>query len=120
MVVPGGAVISGQCALLNLNGWTVDEMILKSPVGICINFPHVPTDEELERRRQTQRTQQTSSAAKEKAEKQIKDLKEVFHKAKRYAAKWQKHNNSPSLQSPDKDLMLAALVPVIIRVVTSR
>jgi len=113
LVVPGGAVISGQSALINLNGWIIDEMILKDPAGICVNFPHVPTDEELQRRQQTRQPQQTSSSAKEKAEKQIKDLKEVFLKANRYAARWEKYKNSKSLKTPEKDLMLEALVPVV-------
>ena len=113
LILPGGGVISGQCAVLNLNGWTTDEMVVKDPVGICVNFTHVPTKEELERRQTRPGQQQPSSSAIERAEKQIKELKEVFFKAKRYAANWRRYKTSNKPPAPDQDLMLAALVPVV-------
>ncbi|KKL27767.1 hypothetical protein LCGC14_2381840, partial [marine sediment metagenome] len=39
LAIPGGELICGQCALINLNGRTVEEMIVKDPVGVHINFP---------------------------------------------------------------------------------
>ena len=111
LVVPGGAVISGQCALINLNGWTPGEMLLKAPVGICVNFPRMPREDDFRRRRQP--SKQEMSKAKERAEKQLKELKEVFKKAKRYAAKWKEYEKSPKPPAPDHDLMLEALIPVI-------
>ena len=113
LVVPSGGAISGQCALINLNGWTSEEMVLKTPAAIGISFPHVPTDEEIKRRSARSSQQTGSGSAKERAEKQIKDLKEVFLKAKRYAARWEHFKKSQQLQTPEKNLMLEALIPVI-------
>ena len=110
LVVPSGGVISGQCALINLNGWTSDEMVVQTPIAISINFPRMPQENQPWQR---ETTPQEMKKAKEKAEKQIKELKEVFAKAKRYAALWEKYSKSSTPPAPGKDLMLEALIPVI-------
>ncbi|UCE07605.1 MAG: amidohydrolase family protein [bacterium] len=110
LVAPGGSVISGQCALINLNGWTPEEMKLKAPVGICINFPRMPREDDFRRREQSQ---QELSKAKERAERQLIELKEVFKKAKRYTAQWDEYLKSQKPPAPDKVLNLEALMPVI-------
>jgi imidazolonepropionase-like amidohydrolase len=90
-------------------------MVLQSPIGIAVSFPHMQTKEEEERARQRQRTPATgaqTSSAKERTEKAIKNLKEVFQKAGRYAAAWDAYAKSQKPPAPDVDLMLEALVPV--------
>src|SRR5262249_18657400 len=39
LTCPRGGVISGQCALINLDGWTPQEMKLASPAAFQINYP---------------------------------------------------------------------------------
>jgi imidazolonepropionase-like amidohydrolase len=39
VAMPRGGLLSGQAALVNLAGWTWEEMMVKSPVGIAFNFP---------------------------------------------------------------------------------
>jgi imidazolonepropionase-like amidohydrolase len=39
LVCPQGAVIAGQCSLLQLGGWTVPEMVLNFDLGLVINWP---------------------------------------------------------------------------------
>jgi len=111
VVVPGGGVISGQCALINLNGWTPEQMLVKSSAAIAINFPRIPTEDDFRRRRESYAQELTK--AKEQAEKQIKELKEIFKKAQRYTAKWEKYTNLQKPPAPEKDLMLEALKPII-------
>ncbi|MCP4713012.1 MAG: hypothetical protein GY869_30660, partial [Planctomycetes bacterium] len=36
---PSGGVIAGQSALLNLDGWTWEEMTYKAPISLVINWP---------------------------------------------------------------------------------
>lgn len=111
LVMPGGGIISGQCALINLRGWTPEEMVLKSPVAIGINFPRLPREDE--RQREQPPATQEKDSGKERTQKQIKELREVFEKAKRYAEKWDAYTKTPRPPAPDKDLMLEALVPVV-------
>jgi hypothetical protein len=38
---PGGAIIAGQSALINLHGWVPSEMVLVEPLALHIEFPTV-------------------------------------------------------------------------------
>lgn len=42
---PGGGLISGQSAAMKMDGWTWDEMTLRSGVGLIVNWPN-PSDED--------------------------------------------------------------------------
>jgi imidazolonepropionase-like amidohydrolase len=39
MTMPGGGVISGTGAALELDGWTWEDMTLRAPVGMIVNWP---------------------------------------------------------------------------------
>ncbi len=39
LTCPRGGLISGQCALINLDGWTPEEMKLLAPAAIQMNYP---------------------------------------------------------------------------------
>jgi len=41
MSVPRGGLISGQSALLQLDGWTWEHLTVRSPVGMHVNWPHM-------------------------------------------------------------------------------
>jgi imidazolonepropionase-like amidohydrolase len=114
VVAPSGGVISGQCALIQLKGWTWEEMVIDAPVGIAVNFPHMPSKEEEESQRQrTPAPGEKVTSAEERFEKALKDLKEVFQKARRYAAAWDAYKQSEKPTAPDMDLMMEALIPVV-------
>ena len=38
-----GAVMPGQGSLINLSGWTVEEMLIKPSVGLILNWPSIQT-----------------------------------------------------------------------------
>ena len=40
-IAPGGGILSGQIAVMNLDGWTWEEATVKPNVGIAFNFPAV-------------------------------------------------------------------------------
>ncbi len=40
---PAGGLISGTSALMMLDGWTWEEMTLKSPAALHVNWPNVPS-----------------------------------------------------------------------------
>ena len=102
LVVPSGAVISGQSALINLNGWTIDEMILKNPAGIHISFPESEpiSDFKTPTKKQIKET-------KDKFLEIVKNLDELLERARVYDAALESNIN------PSEDLLLEALKPVI-------
>jgi imidazolonepropionase-like amidohydrolase len=98
--VPDGGLISGQSAVLRLDGWTPDEMTLLSPAAMHLRWPNLTLDRNP-RARKSVKDQQKEM---EKAQKQIRD---AFLVARAY---WQARKNpSPDFKS---DLRWEALMPV--------
>jgi imidazolonepropionase-like amidohydrolase len=102
---PGGGMIAGHDALIQLAGWTPREMVLKAPVGLHVNFPRVragssffeqPQDEEAEKERKKQYTRQ------------LDKLRDTFRDAQAYAKALEAKQ-----QRFDRDLILENLVDVV-------
>lgn len=75
-------VIAGQAALVNLDGWTVEEMAIDTSVAMVIQWPEIET-----RRFDFATFSMKESAfkeAKEKAEERQNELREWFEAAKHY------------------------------------
>jgi len=106
---PEGGIISGSSAMIQLAGWTPQEMTLKAPLAMHIHFPRLrsnafdeaPPDEE---------------AAKEAAKnytKQIDKLHDTFRDAQAYAKASAARTNNAAIKRIDRDVILEALVPVV-------
>jgi imidazolonepropionase-like amidohydrolase len=106
---PEGGIISGSSAMMQLAGWTPQEMTLKAPLAMHIHFPRlrsaafdeVPQDEE---------------AAKESTKnytKQIDKLRDTFRDAQAYAKASSARKQNSAVKRVDRDLILEALVPVV-------
>jgi imidazolonepropionase-like amidohydrolase len=106
---PEGGIISGSSAMIQLAGWTPQEMTLKAPLAMHIHFPRlrsggfdeVPQDEE---------------AAKDAAKnytKQIDKLRDTFRDAQDYAKAAAARAQNTAVKRFDRDLILEALVPVV-------
>jgi len=101
---PEGGIISGSSAMLNLAGWTPQEMTLKAPLAMHIHFPRLRTNAFEE-------VPQDEEAAKEAAKnytKQIDKLRDVLKDAQAYSKASAAH-----VKRVDRDLILEALVPVV-------
>lgn len=98
--IPEGGIISGQSAVLRLDGWTPEEMTVLSPAAMHLRWPNL-TINRNPRARKSVKDQQKEM---EKAQKQIRD---AFQIARSY---WQARKNPP----PDfkNDLRWDALLPV--------
>jgi imidazolonepropionase-like amidohydrolase len=98
--VPEGGIISGQSAVLRLDGWTPEEMTVLSPAAMHLRWPNLTID----RRPRARKSVKDQQKEIEKAQKQIRDS---FQIARSY---WQARKNPP----PDfkSDLRWEALMPV--------
>jgi imidazolonepropionase-like amidohydrolase len=106
---PEGGIISGSSAMLNLAGWTPQEMTLKAPLAMHIHFPRLRTNPFDE-------TPQDEEAAKDASKnytKQIDKLRDVFRDAQAYAKASSARTQNASVKRIDRDLILEALVPVV-------
>lgn len=98
--VPEGGLISGQSAVLRLDGWTPEEMTVKSPTAMHLRWPNLKIDRGP-RARKSVKDQQKEI---DKAQKQIRD---AFQIARSY---WQARKNpAPDFKS---DLRWEALMPI--------
>jgi imidazolonepropionase-like amidohydrolase len=109
---PTGGVISGQSAIINLAGWTPDEMVIKNPAALHINVPEglgalpsfvrlMVTPEEF------QRLQEEGGA-------RLRRLREFLERAKRYAEA--RENGAENLFDPRLEAMrpyMKGKLPVI-------
>jgi imidazolonepropionase-like amidohydrolase len=106
---PSGGIISGSSALIQLAGWTPQEMTVKAPVAMHIHFPRlrggrfaeVPQDEEAEKEARKNYTQQ------------VDKLRDVLRDAQAYAKVVAARAGDPNVKRYDRDLVLEALVPVV-------
>src|SRR4051794_37043666 len=106
---PEGGIISGSSAMINLAGWTPQEMTLKARLAMHIHFPRLRTNAFDE---QPQDEEATKEAAKNYT-KQIDKLRDVLHDAQAYAKAFAARTHNPAINRADRDLILEALVPVV-------
>jgi imidazolonepropionase-like amidohydrolase len=109
VATPVGGIISGSSALIQLAGWTPQEMTIKAPVAMHIHFPRlrggrfaeVPQDEEAEKE------------AKKNYTKEVDKLRDVLKDAQAYAKAAAARAKDAGVKRFDRDLVLEALVPVV-------
>lgn len=106
---PEGGIISGQSALIQLAGWTPQEMVVKAPAAMHIRFPRL-------RSAALSDEPQTEEAEKELRKSYTRDvdkLRDVFRDAQAYAKAAAARANDKNVKRFDRDLILEALVPVV-------
>jgi imidazolonepropionase-like amidohydrolase len=109
---PRGGQISGQSALINLDGWVPRDMVLKSPVAMHINWPGGGGGGfEFASFRQGQRRSITE--LRREQDRDIEALKKVVRDARTYADAKDARAKDPSLPRRVIDLKLEALIPVV-------
>ena len=77
VTMPSGGTISGTAAAIELEGWTWDEMTLKAPVGLLVNWPSM----RINRAWWEQRSEEDQKKAREKS---LDELRNAFRDARAY------------------------------------
>jgi len=105
VTIPGGGIVAGQAVLFHLHGWTMDDMAVRAPVAMRMEFPRVqvprsgPSDS-------PGRT--TYPEAKKRYEEQLRELSDFMESAERY--RQAKASAGPDFET---DLKLEAMLPVL-------
>jgi imidazolonepropionase-like amidohydrolase len=85
VVTPQGGVVSGQSGLLALDGWGIEEPVVKSPVALHVTWPRVDLDTTpRERFANPAQWKSLDDQAKDRAKK-FRELDEFFAEARAYA-----------------------------------
>jgi imidazolonepropionase-like amidohydrolase len=109
IAAPSGGIISGQDALINLSGWTPQEMMVKAPVAMHLNFPRLRTaafDEQPQ-------DEEAAKEAQKNYTTQLDTLRDTLRDAQAYAKAAGARAKDTNVKRFDRDLVLEALVPVV-------
>ncbi len=98
LVTPTGGRISGQSCLVNLSGWTMDEMLIADRVGLHMTVPSLPV----------RLTVETKETRKKEHEKALRELDAFMDRAKQYTARAVEPGRVES-----RDLRLESMVPYV-------
>jgi len=99
-ITPGGRGVNGQSSLMQLDGWTWQDALIKSNTGMHLRWPSVGINKSFWETR-------TPEKQKEANQKMAKQLKETFNVMKAYATA-REENKSQSI-----DLRWEAMRPVL-------
>jgi imidazolonepropionase-like amidohydrolase len=109
---PTGGLVSGQSALVNLAGFTVPEMTVIARAALAINLPR-------EGFRGGggggffQQQEQDTADARRTRERQMDSLRAILRDAEAYGKAIEAYEKDRSLPRPERDVVLAALVPAV-------
>lgn len=105
VTMPDGGSISGMAAAMSLDGWTWEEMTLKAPVGLIVNWPSMT----INRAWWERRSEEDQKKAREKA---LNEIRNAFKDARAYmqAKNAEKTKGVPYHKS---DIRWEAMIPVL-------
>jgi imidazolonepropionase-like amidohydrolase len=109
---PSGGVFAGQATMINLDGWTVEEMAVKKSVGLVAHFPNIAGGRQFDIATFSVRQRKYSEAKKEYDEK-MKQAGDLLDQARHYMQAKEARATDNSIPSVKSDLKLEGLIPVL-------
>jgi imidazolonepropionase-like amidohydrolase len=105
---PGGGIIAGQSVLMHLNGWTMEEMAVRAPAAMRLEFPQIRMPNRFGGAPETPGRASAYTEAKKTYERQLSQLNDFMESARRY-------RQAKAAPGPDFeiDLKLDAMIPVL-------
>jgi len=110
LTAPRGGTIAGQGALINLDGWTPHEMLVKAQVAMIINWPGAGGGGGGFA---FFAQQGGTSEIRRQQERQIENLKKILAEARAYADTKEAQAKDSSLPKQKIDLRMEGLIPVV-------
>jgi imidazolonepropionase-like amidohydrolase len=105
---PGGRLVSGQAALINLDGWTWQEMTVKTPAAMAMEYPRAP------RGRGAGFAQpEGANNIAQLRDRQLNALRQKLEDAQAYAKAKEARAADKGLPPRPVDHVLEALIPVV-------
>jgi imidazolonepropionase-like amidohydrolase len=105
---PGGGIIAGQSVLMHLNGWTMEDMAVRAPVAMRLEFPQIRMPNRFGGGAETPARASAYADAKKRYEQQLRELNDFMECAQRY--RQVKTAAGPDFET---DLKLEAMIPVL-------
>ena len=106
LVVPDAELLGGTAALMDLSGWTWEEMLVQGGIAQHLVFPQMELAPPWI-------PQKDADDKKKEREKKLKQLDRIFDDAEAYLKAKQAAEANPELRPPDPEIRLEALAPVL-------
>jgi len=107
---PGGGIVAGQSVLMHLNGWTMEDMAIRAPAAMRMEFPRIrmPSRFFASEAPETPGRASAYTEAKKRYEQQLRQLNDFMDSARRY-------RQAKAAAGPDfeTDLKLEAMIAVL-------
>ncbi len=113
--VPQGSLVAGQSALLAMDGWTWEQMLVKHPVALHLFWPDLSLDTTPKERLPAAATVKSLMDQDQERRKKLAAIKSFFDDARAYAHA--RASSHPGAVIPAWEAMLPALrgeIPVVI------
>ena len=108
--LPLGGLIAGQAAFINLDGTTAGEMALLPTAALVINYPRVTTTSFDALFNPQERNLNEAVTTRDR---QLEQLRKVLRDAEAYGRAQDAYARDSRLPRPDRDIVLASLVPYV-------
>ncbi len=105
---PSGRLVSGQAALINLDGWTWQEMTVKAPAAMAMEYPRAPRG-----RAAAFLPAEATGNLTQQRDRQLAALRQKLEDAQAYAKAKEARSADKSLPARAVDHVLEALIPVV-------
>jgi imidazolonepropionase-like amidohydrolase len=105
LTVPNGGVLTGSSALLQLDGWTWEDMTVKAPVAVHLSWPRMAPVRGWEE-------EETPEAQVRGRDDQLKAIDKAFTDARAYLA-GKKAATQPADHKTDFDARWEAMIPLL-------
>lgn len=104
ITAPEGGVISGTAAVINLDGWTWEDMTLKSGAALIVNWPNMTPN-------RAWWVTETEEEQKKNRDRNLKELTQAFKDARAY---WTAHKAAAGKgKSIPTDMRWEAMIPAL-------
>lgn len=110
---PRGGIISGQAALINLDGTTPREMAVTPLAALVITFPRASSAGRREFASTPEAAASNLNEAITTRDRQIEQLRKLMRDAEAYGKAQDAYARDKSLPRPDQNVVLASLVPYV-------
>jgi imidazolonepropionase-like amidohydrolase len=101
VAAPTGGLLSGMGCVMNLDGWTWEEMVIKTPIGLFMNFPAPSAT-----------PNQSADARRRDWESRMRPLNEFFDDARRYLRAHQAAGKD-GIPAHERDPRFDAMIPIL-------
>jgi len=107
---PGGGIVAGQSVLMRLSGWTMEDMAVRAPAAMRLEFPRIRMPNRFgdSEAPQTPARASAYTDAKKRYEQQLRELNDFMESAQRY-----RQAKAAAGRDFETDLKLEAMIPVL-------